>query len=794
MSKPTVAWNLIVKADDPKDAPQLARALGSINGYVDAIYIQLNTREGIPVSPKIRQVAEQFTDPAFISTYTWADSFVAARNALMAKVSKKYQWIGWMDTDDIIENPEMIIPSLAVMPEDVNGIYILYDYQKDEHGNVIVSHWTSRVVRNNGSFAWKSSFDDEDTSVHETLIAKREVRSVSNNEWKVIHQAKPEHYKDSLIRNINLLEDMYERQVHRPEGVDPRILFYLASHYFEAYQFRQAKELFYKYLKLSGWAEERSEAHVYMGRLLKMEGNLAGAKTAFLMAIGEYPDNSKAYMELGKLEAKEQRWEQSATWLKRGIEIKPKITSMVRYNNDFEMYTLYAQSLSNLGGKNLSEALRMAQKAYKLRPYDPDAEANRDNIQNLIEYRNLLRSVARIFHTLKQDKEERKILPLLEYLPKQLNGSPLLTGARQEYAPSTKWPKKSIAIYVGHGPLGIWGTWSINEGGTGGSEEAVIRLSNELDKLGWIVTVYAMPGDKTGLYGGVMWKHYWEFNPKDTFDVLIAWRQPAFFDRKFKARKKYLWLHDVMPEDELSDERLLNLSKIIYVSKYHANRIESNRVSITKKFVSSNGIQPEDFAKYDGKFKRDPHRCIYMSANERGLRILYDIWPEVKKAVPDATLDVYYGWHSFDAVNRDNPERMAWKASMQLKAKELDGVTERGRIGQDDLNKEIFKSGIFAYPCFFPEVNCISAQKAMAAGAIPVTSDFAALRDLIQYGEQVPMNTFSGEDIDRYKERLIYWLQHPQKQAVERKDMMKWARDIFAWSRTAEKWDTELSR
>jgi glycosyltransferase involved in cell wall biosynthesis len=247
-----------------------------------------------------------------------------------------------------------------------------------------------------------------------------------------------------------------------------------------------------------------------------------------------------------------------------------------------------------------------------------------------------------------------------------------------------------------------------------------------------------------------------------------------------------------MDKEEFTKERIKNLDKVIFVSQYHADRPEFVDIPDSKKLVSGNGITPADFDKLDGKSKRDPQRCLYMSANERGLRILYDIWPDVKKAVPRATLDIYYGWDSFDAINRDNPERMAWKAYMVQTAKSLDGVTEHGRIGQTELNKEIFKSGILAYPCTFPEVNCITAQKAMAGGIVPITSDFAVMRDIIKFGEVVPMHDFQEKDIKAYKKTLIKWLNHPEAQNSERPAMMKWARETFDWKNTARQWDKDM--
>jgi tetratricopeptide (TPR) repeat protein len=797
MNKPRVALAMIVAAGRDKEATDLAQCLGSINGYVDGIFIQLNAQKGTKIDPTIKGIAEQFSDHVY--EYEWKDNFVDARNDVLAQVPEDYDWIIWLDADDKVDNPENIVPSLAVMPDDVNGVYILYDYQRDEFGNTIVSHWNTRAVRNNGSFVWKSSFDDGEVAVHETLVAKRTGKAVANNEWKVVHQAKPEHYKESLVRNIELLEGMARRQAETEKGIDPRILFYLGSHYNEAYRFNEALDLFIEYLKVSGWAEERAEAHIYVGRILKNKGKLAQARNAFLMALGENPKNPGAYLELGKLESKEERWGQAADWLEKGIAIKRDISPMVRYNYDFELYTNYTQALANLGGKNLPKALKMAQEALKLRPYDEDAKANRDGIKELINYRNNLRAVNQLIKTITED--DGSVVDFLDVLPDSLQDSPVVTTARNRYMEPKVWPKQSIAIYVGQGPLGIWGPWSLDEGGIGGSEEAVVRLSRELCKLGWNVTVFGMPGKNAGFDQKAEprddgthypeWKQYWEINNKDTFDVLISWRQPGFFDAKWNARKTYLWLHDVVEKDELTPERLANITKVIYVSKYHSERPESADIGSAQKLASGNGIDPTASSKYDGKFKRDAHQVIYTSANERGLRILLDLWPDVKEAVPDATLTPYYGWQSFDAVNRDNPERMAWKATMVSRMKELPGVSESVRLGHNDLTQELFKSGIWAYPCFFPEVNCISAQKSMAAGAWPVTSDFAALKDVVQYGDVISMNDFSAKDIERYKKRLIHRLLNPPKDS-ERQEMMKWARKEYDWKNTAAQWNAEM--
>jgi glycosyltransferase involved in cell wall biosynthesis len=786
-ARETVALAMIVEGGKAANASLLAQALGSVSGYVDYIVVQLNAPKGKKIRADVRKVAEQYAD--LVYDYEWKGNFVTARNDSFAKVPKEYDWVCWMDTDDTWVNPELIQPIVNKATADIQGIYVMYDYAHDEYDNVTVKHWVTRIARNNGSFIWKSSIDDDEVSVHETLIANREVNSYGEGSIRVVHHTDSDHRWESLERNIKLLEGMYKRQSAKGT-LDPRILYYLAIHLYDSARFGECLDLLIEYLKMSGWAQERSQAHVYIGKILKGREKTQQAKSAFMAAIGENPKNQNAYLEIAYLEFEMQRYDSAVEFLKIGIGIKNKVSPMVQFDNHWQMYALLAECYVNIGGKHLEDAMTYINKAIDLRPYDEMLKDSREKVQFIIDQRDDMRAANRLIRKL--DKEEpKKVLRLIENLPKDLADTLPVIAAYQRHVKAKTWPKKSMAIYCGNSTLGLWGPWSLNQGGIGGSEEAVVRLSQQLKKLGWQVTVYGTPGERAGTYNGVVWKQYWELNAKDKFDVLVAWRQPNFFDFKFKARKKYLWLHDVMPKPEMTKERIANFDKAIFVSKYHSERPEFVDIPPEKKFISSNGITPEDF-KYDGQLKRDPHRCIYMSANERGLRILYDIWPEVKQAVPKATLDVYYGWHSFDAVNRNNPERMTWKATMQQKAKELDGVVDHGRIGQDEIVKEIYQSGIWAYPSLFPEVNCITGQKAMAGGAVPVTSDFAALKDLVKYGQQVPMGDFEKPDIKRYKEALIEALKKPVPESY-RRTMMQWARDEFAWGKTAAGWDKELS-
>jgi glycosyltransferase involved in cell wall biosynthesis len=75
----------------------------------------------------------------------------------------------------------------------------------------------------------------------------------------------------------------------------------------------------------------------------------------------------------------------------------------------------------------------------------------------------------------------------------------------------------------------------------------------------------------------------------------------------------------------------------------------------------------------------------YFSAYYRGLECLLGMWPKIREQVPDATLDVYYGWESWVALQGEDDfyERMERRFE-ELKTQ---GVTVHGRVSHVELAK-----------------------------------------------------------------------------------------------------------
>ena len=183
---------------------------------------------------------------------------------------------------------------------------------------------------------------------------------------------------------------------------------------------------------------------------------------------------------------------------------------------------------------------------------------------------------------------------------------------------------------------------------------------------------------------------------------------------------------------------------------------------------------------------RDLHKVFHGSSPDRGLEHLLKIWPDVVKEVPDATLEIAYGFQLFDRFYSDNPSSMAWKKRM-LEMMNYPGITDHGRLSQPEVTKLMKRCAVMAYPTHFGEINCITALKSQALGLEPVVIDYAALQTTVQYGKKIPGDIYDPETKVEFTKALIDTLKNPMTEE-KRKEMMKWAQDTFAWKKIANQW------
>jgi hypothetical protein len=352
----------------------------------------------------------------------------------------------------------------------------------------------------------------------------------------------------------------------------------------------------------------------------------------------------------------------------------------------------------------------------------------------------------------------------------------LLTRIRQKFN-SQKWPTNSIVYYTGHTDY-EWTPDSLKTG-IGGSETAIIYLSQEWINLGYQVTVFNNCGTKDGNYQGVNYYHYSKFNPFDSFDILIIWRYPWRLEKVTKANQIWLDLHEVLLPEQVTKEKLTRFKTIFVKSKYHRSllpEIEDKQIKIIP-----NGVSKE-FFKYDN-LPKQPYKIIYASNYGRGLEKMLEFgWPIIKKEIPEAELHIYYGW---SIIPENKPQLYLWKEKM-LKLMTQEGIKEQGKIGVEQLIKEKATSLIHYYGCNFQEIDCISLRESAIVGCVPVTTDYAVLGEK-SYCLTVSGSPFHQETQEKLAYKIVELLKNPQQLAkisLEFKELAK----LETWDNIAQKW------
>ncbi|MBU1077435.1 MAG: hypothetical protein KKH98_09095 [Spirochaetes bacterium] len=602
------------------DAPKLKRALNSIYKYVDGIYITLSAPRNLAL--ECEAVCKKFKANVSYNSGLWtADKetvnwlrkffeyepnikvgdklflFDEARNYNLAQIPKEYGWLLWIDCDDVVRNAQNL-EKVRLMAEqrNIEAVYFNYLYQveliEDENPpeqwkikNIIIEHIRERLVRNNDKFKWIAP-------IHETLIEQVPTEKTDNYDVEILHLSTKEDKIESLTRNLPNLE----LAVAKTEGKDPRHLYYLAKAYFDKITKEtdeRAIPLILAYLNgenKSGWPQERAQACMYLAEIYRRNGQSDKSIRVLMNALIESPEDPSIFVNIAIDYASRKEWERALFWVKLALQMPDVKTTLVKNPRDLigmSLEVIYNASI-NLG--KIDEAWAAAEKLKELDPNHPQVKHIHTFINQLREQRDIAKIIVKLTDYLKATGEYHKIKPLLSATPKIAENTPFIIDLKMKNNPPRAWEKNEIVIYCGPG-FTIWSPKRLdNPQGSfiGGSEEAVIRMSSELQKQGWKVTVYADPGTDEGDYDGVQWLPYFKFNSLDNFNIVIAWRNPKFFTQGIKAKKKYVWCHDIQNPLDYSDEVIKSVNKFFFLSKWHRDNV--SKLPENKVFLTTNGI------------------------------------------------------------------------------------------------------------------------------------------------------------------------------------------------------------
>lgn len=365
-------------------------------------------------------------------------------------------------------------------------------------------------------------------------------------------------------------------------------------------------------------------------------------------------------------------------------------------------------------------------------------------------------------------------------------------------------PRKGKVIFYA-GPVEALPETIISDG-LGGSETALCKMAEHFARRGYDVRVYAgegggLRGDRVSVddmrdrtQGQVLYEPVGAWDPGEECDLFVSSRIPEAFDRTIAAPRRALWLHDHEYGDRLTAERAGRATDVIVLSEFQREHIAERYPFLADHpglWVSRNGIEASF---YQRVAKRKEPWVVYSSSPDRGLDVLLEMWPEIKARVPEAKLVHTYAPFYHQVRERfDHLQR--FHRRIERLHEGLEGVERRESMGQKELAVLFGAARVWAHPSWvtqagepWPEISCISAIEAQAAGCVPVCPDYAALKETVRDGAWTPFPVQGGLD-DTWRKafvrEVVDALNGERKLAP---DARKWALDQD-WGNVCDDWE-----
>lgn len=751
---------------------------GSTDRTIEAIH---------SVAPHTKLIT--WDDPNKEPTRGWISDFAYARNLSFANCTGDA--IIWLDADDVLEHKRQDVDPASSLRSLVTEFFdrrnpagdfieMAYDYKRDEYENTLVNVPRYRIVRR-GYFDWV-------WPVHEDLRPCRFVNMVSWNggEQYVLHRKRDKDERASAERNLWIME----QYLHKGGQMNQRLWSNMAGSYLALGAYKQAIACYDEALRDRSESEATYLDHMRRGDTFKKMGDIDAAMTDFQRGSMLYPMRRHPYIALAECAADSGDADRAIAFADVAESLKANEEGFVQMTTALEAVPLYSKARAYMMQGRYGQARDAFLALANRFPGASDLRNHMQMVEGLMDRNNRYQSLMNASTMMVEPLRSR----LLAAAPKDLWTMPEIAAARRPPRPKKK---PVVAFYCG-AALDPWGPASIAQG-IGGSEEAVILLSREFVAAGWHVEVYAYPPSDQATVDehGVIWLPYGAFNPEEGCDLFIGWRQyrhgAAFHQGLNKsAKQSWLWLHDTITPEHFDDSWMSKVDVVLCLSESHAADLPERYRG--KLVLTANGLNRDYFQ--DGS--NDGKSFIYASSPDRGLVPLLEEWPAIHKAIPGSRLHVFYGFNKhYFAAMREAPHLRVVKAQVEELAK-AHGVLWHGMVGQDVLANAFANCGFWLYPCIWKETSCITAMKAMAMGAIPITSRYpaSALPETcgpFDLGPPAGEGMISTNPAWRAAWRAAVIEAATNGHERNRADMKAWARKAYSWKAVAKQW-TDLFR
>lgn len=816
--------------------------LASIRPYVDEIcVVDTGSTDDTPaIARRFADKFEVFLDCNDVEGRI--EDFSLARNRSFAIATNDV--VLWLDGDDVLQGAENLPKLAEEISKHENGQIVLpYEYSHDEHGRCTLLQYRERLLYPRKHWEWRFP-------IHEScLLAAGNSAPVAARDESVrlIHRSGPAKKRET-DRNLRILRKYLEKVGEE----DVRSLYYygveLGLHAMRGYgrgetgTFLESTgaslRVLKRYVELAYWADEKYLALLEIARhYQRLNDHGEAIRWAFRASeTKHFPEAywvlMKSFYSLARQEKRTERlnYEKAVHFGRIGMSLVPTdvAQSLLSQNptERFEALEVLAVCQGSIGMlddaiASLETGLSMLPEHERMRgnlaAYSVERSKRRITVemQALHEAGAVSAGAVTIIKGALNGDFQVRLLEAEADMPDEAAGRVLPAGGDDSGAPRSgdvrahapRDPGKlDIIFYVGEG-YEPWNGETIARTGLGGSETMAWELARRLAGRGHSVRLvgHCGPDAPAGEFAGVTFVDWRDFFGRDygnrqgarNCDVLISSRRPEVVDdgAGIDAGCRILWVHDVHCGEGLTHKRNIRFDRILALTNWHKSFLRRcyPLVDPSKILVTRNGI---DLTRFEGRKPdggRNARRAIYSSSPDRGLDTLLDVWPVVRKSIPDAELHVFYGFENWERSADENEKKKI--AHLRAKLGRTAGVRVRGRVSGQELAYEQLRSGVWAYPTNFTETSCITAMEAQAAGCRIVTSPLAALNETVGqrgqlvagYGSPGYVETFAAGVVMAMTESL------GARAVDDRAELQAYARENFGLDELAIDWEAILS-
>lgn len=325
----------------------------------------------------------------------------------------------------------------------------------------------------------------------------------------------------------------------------------------------------------------------------------------------------------------------------------------------------------------------------------------------------------------------------------------------------------------------------------GGSETAFIEMCRAFQRLGYEV-IAICNCETSSDYHGVAYFPVRKSLPilaNTKFDVFVVSRYFGFFNLPINAGLKVLWNHDTLANPgalrSVQDEIDLNF----VLSQFHRDNYLTRIPQLDDRtVVTRNGL---NFSQMDigmSLCEKDQDKLIYASRPERGLQLLLEkIWPRLKDARP--SLKLYLCGYTLSREHVD-PLLLELYDYLEMLISLDDSIVTLGSLTKVEYYRHLASSALVTYPCVFPEISCLVALEAQAAGTAILTSASYALDESVVIPE-FKINGRPGSDryVESYVERAIKLLSDNEGTLKLANLAKEKIRSRYSWDQVAKEWE-----